>query len=70
MLVFVQPYKPPVPCACRDQGQEDRPLTRELAEVLLQVAEQLSKGKAVLVAPCDTRLTTQDAADILGISIA
>ena len=45
-------------------------MTRELAEVLLQVAEQLSKGKAVLVAPCDTRLTTQDAADILGISIA
>ena len=49
-------------------GQEDRPLTRELAEVLLQVAEQLSKGKAVLVAPCDTRLTTQDAADMLGVS--
>ena len=43
-------------------------MTRELAEALLQVAEQLSKGKAVLVAPCDTRLTTQDAADMLGVS--
>lgn len=49
-------------------GEPDRPLTRELADVLLQVAEQLSRGKAVFVAPCDTQLTTQDAADMLGVS--
>ncbi|PLS30663.1 MerR family transcriptional regulator [Bifidobacterium margollesii] len=49
-------------------GENDRPLTPELADVLLKVADQLAKGKAVFVAPYDTRLTTQDAADFLGIS--
>lgn len=49
-------------------GHEARPLTPELADVLLTVADQLSRGKAVFVAPCDTRLTTQEAADMLGMS--
>lgn len=49
-------------------GEEDRPLTPELAQVLLQAADQLSRGRAVFVAPCDTQLTTQEAADLLGIS--
>lgn len=49
-------------------GEPDRPLTPELADVLLKVADQLSKGKAVFVAPYNTKLTTQDAADYLGIS--
>ncbi|MBT1169967.1 helix-turn-helix domain-containing protein [Bifidobacterium sp. SO4] len=49
-------------------GSPARPLTPELADVLLKVADQLSRGKAVFVAPYDTQLTTQDAADFLGIS--
>ncbi len=49
-------------------GHEARPLTTELANVLIQVADQLSRGKAVLVAPRDTHLTTQEAADMLGMS--
>ncbi|WP_242674259.1 helix-turn-helix domain-containing protein [Bifidobacterium longum] len=49
-------------------GSPDRPLTPELADVLLKVADQLARGKAVFVAPYDTQLTTQDAADFLGIS--
>ena len=49
-------------------GSVPHPLTRELAEVLVTVADQLSRGRAVLVAPCDTELTTQAAADMLGVS--
>lgn len=49
-------------------GADDYPLTPELADVLLKVADQLARGKAVFVAPYDTQLTTQDAADFLGIS--
>ncbi|RSX54131.1 MerR family transcriptional regulator [Bifidobacterium goeldii] len=49
-------------------GSPARPLTPELANVLMQVADQLSRGRAVFVAPYDTMLTTQDAADFLGVS--
>lgn len=49
-------------------GQEERPLTPELASILLQVAEKLSKGKAIVLMECDTQLTTQEAADMLGVS--
>ncbi|MDF7663549.1 helix-turn-helix domain-containing protein [Bifidobacterium sp. ESL0763] len=49
-------------------GKSPIPLTKELADVLVEVASQLSRGKAVMVAPCSTELTTQAAADMLGIS--
>ncbi|WP_125967593.1 helix-turn-helix domain-containing protein [Bifidobacterium samirii] len=49
-------------------GRDALPLTSELASVLMTVADQLSRNKAVFVAPYDTQLTTQDAADFLGIS--
>ena len=49
-------------------GSEPHPLTRELADALVTVADQLSRGRAVLIAPCDTELTTQAAADMLGVS--
>jgi excisionase family DNA binding protein len=41
---------------------------REVHEVLLHVVEALKAGKAVTVAPLATRLTTQQAADLLMIS--
>ena len=41
---------------------------REIHEVLLHVVEALKAGKAVTVAPLATRLTTQQAADLLMIS--
>ncbi|MGO4922840.1 helix-turn-helix domain-containing protein [Bifidobacterium choerinum] len=49
-------------------GEEDRPLTPELARILLRVAELLSGGKAVYMVEYDTQLTTQEAADLLGVS--
>lgn len=49
-------------------GSQPRPLTPELADVLLKVADQLSRGRAVFIAPYNTQLTTQEAADFLGIS--
>ncbi|OXM99324.1 helix-turn-helix domain-containing protein [Bifidobacterium vansinderenii] len=48
--------------------EPDRPLTAELADVLLKVADQLSRGRAVFVAPYDTSLTAQDVANFLGVS--
>lgn len=39
-----------------------------VAEALLQVVDAMRRGLAVTVAPQDQRLTTQEAADMLGIS--
>lgn len=49
-------------------GQDERPLTPELASILERVADLLSSGKAVCMMTCDTQLTTQEAADMLGVS--
>lgn len=40
----------------------------EVYEALRDVVEALARGMAITVAPHDTRLTTQEAADLLGIS--
>lgn len=45
-----------------------RPLPPEIIEVLLTVAEAMARGLAVTVAPVHTTLTTQQAADLLGVS--
>ncbi|OTA26092.1 hypothetical protein B9G54_05895 [Alloscardovia macacae] len=44
------------------------PLTNELTEMLHDVASELLQGKSVTVISSSVELTTQDAADILGIS--
>lgn len=44
------------------------PLPRELHDVLLQVAQALQAGMGVNVAPLNATLTTQEAADYLGVS--
>lgn len=43
-------------------------LPESMYRVLLQVVEALSAGRAVTVAPRSTTLTTQQAADLLGVS--
>jgi excisionase family DNA binding protein len=44
------------------------PLPREIHDVLLQVAQALQAGMGVNVAPLNATLTTQEAADYLGVS--
>lgn len=44
------------------------PLTPELAHVLLDAATQLLKGRGVTIIPRDMKMTTQEAADLLGMS--
>lgn len=50
-----------------DEGEQVE-LPRPIYEALLLVADALASGKAVTVAPEATLLTTQQAADILGVS--
>lgn len=47
---------------------EQVPLPLEVYEVLVQVVAAMKAGKAIAVAPLEQRLTTQQAADLLGIS--
>lgn len=47
---------------------EEIPLPREAFDVLLQVYEAMRRGLAIHVAPLNAQLTTQEAADYLGIS--
>lgn len=50
-------------------GEEDQvELPESMYRLLLQVVEALSAGRAVTVAPRSTTLTTQQAADLLGVS--
>ncbi|MDO5067801.1 MAG: helix-turn-helix domain-containing protein [Propionibacteriaceae bacterium] len=44
------------------------PLPLEAFEVLSRVADAMRHGKAITVAPVDQLLTTQEAADFLGVS--
>lgn len=43
-------------------------LPAQIYEVLRQVVRAMSRGQAVTVAPHNQRLTTQEAADLLGVS--
>ena|SRR5579875_2800526 len=49
-------------------GGEQVPLPAEVYRVLRQVVEVMRQGKATLVAPQGLLLTTQEAADFLGVS--
>ena len=49
-------------------GSKTVELTPGMTDVLVRVAQAMQQGLAVTVAPQNTRLTTQEAADMLGIS--
>lgn len=56
------------PAALLGPDGEQIPLPIELYDALKQVVAAMEAGKAVTIAPLDQRLTTQQAADLLGIS--
>jgi excisionase family DNA binding protein len=47
---------------------ESAPMPTEVRQVLANVVEALRRGQAITVAPHAQRLTTQQAADLLGVS--
>jgi excisionase family DNA binding protein len=47
---------------------EQAPLPEEVYRVLVRVVEALREGKVITVVPQSQRLTTQEAADFLGVS--
>ncbi|MFD5039164.1 excisionase family DNA-binding protein [Streptomyces sp. NPDC058377] len=56
------------PALLRGPDGSTRTLPPEVYEALMAVVRALSEGKAVTVAPVNTTLTTQEAADLLGVS--
>ncbi|MGW2087850.1 helix-turn-helix domain-containing protein [Streptomyces sp. NPDC001880] len=56
------------PALLRGPDGTFRSLPPEVYEALMVVVRALSEGKAVTVAPVNTTLTTQEAADLLGVS--
>ncbi|KDQ68607.1 helix-turn-helix domain-containing protein [Streptomyces halstedii] len=56
------------PALLRGPDGSTRTLPPEVYEALMVVVRALSEGKAVTVAPVNTTLTTQEAADLLGVS--
>ena len=49
-------------------GKDSIILPKELAELLVEAARRLRQGKAVFLSSSETQLTTQQAADFLGMS--
>ncbi|MGP5228363.1 helix-turn-helix domain-containing protein [Arthrobacter rhombi] len=58
----------PGPRLISSDGSHEMAVPDEIFDVLVQVAEQLSAGRGVSVVPTDTQMTTQEAAEFLGIS--
>lgn len=56
------------PAALLGPDGQTVPLPIEAYQVLVKVVKSMQAGKAITVAPLDQRLTTQQAADFLGIS--
>ncbi|MFF3259139.1 helix-turn-helix domain-containing protein [Streptomyces sp. NPDC002932] len=56
------------PALLRGPDGSTKTLPPEVYEALMVVVRALSEGKAVTVAPVNTTLTTQEAADLLGVS--
>jgi excisionase family DNA binding protein len=60
--------EPRVPLALVGNDSRAHALTPQLARLLSQVIRAMSDGHAVTVAPLQRLLTTQEAADLLGVS--
>lgn len=58
----------PAPAALLGPDGQTVPLPLEAFRVLVEVAHAMRAGKAITVAPIDQLLTTQEAANFLGIS--
>jgi len=56
------------PAAMLGPDGQTVPLPMEAYQVLVKVVESMGAGKAITVAPIDQRLTTQEAANFLGVS--
>jgi len=56
------------PAALLGPDGQTVPLPMEAYKVLVKVVDSMRAGKAITVAPLDQRLTTQEAANFLGIS--
>lgn len=56
------------PAALLGPDGEQIPLPREVYDVLVRVVEAMRRQRAVTIAPVEQRLTTQEAADLLGMS--
>ncbi len=56
------------PAALLGPDGEQTPLPMEVYEVLVRVVEAMRAQRAVTIAPVEQKLTTQQAADLLGIS--
>ncbi|MGB4272058.1 MAG: helix-turn-helix domain-containing protein [Propionicimonas sp.] len=58
----------PAPAVLLGPDGQTVPLPLEAFRVLVEVAQAMREGKAITVAPIDQLLTTQEAANFLGIS--
>lgn len=58
----------PAPAALLGPDGQTVPLPMEAFHILVKVVQSMGAGKAITVAPLDQQLTTQEAADFLGIS--
>jgi excisionase family DNA binding protein len=56
------------PAALLGPDGEQIPLPMEVYDVLVRVVAAMRKQRAVTIAPIEQRLTTQEAADLLGVS--
>lgn len=69
VLQQLEDFVESVPIAeLRSPDGRSTPIPEEVYEVLREVVEAMGRGQAITVAPHDQALTTQAAADILGIS--
>lgn len=67
-LLHESSVAPHAGAALRAPDGSERPIPEELYAILEQVADALANGSGVTVAPNDLQMTTQQAADFLGVS--
>lgn len=68
LLTHLKPEPEPTTPALVGPTGEHIALPREVFEVLRVVVELMAEGRAITLAPVHQRLTTQEAADLLGLS--